>query len=217
MAKELKIFLWGMFISFLGCLPLSTLNITAMQIGLQDGLQTAIYFAAGCLLVEMVYVRISLVGIDWVRKQVRLLKILEWITLAIIVALAIGSFAAAIKGGATQQNAVLNNALPRFVLGMVMSALNPLQIPFWFGWSTVLFSKQILQPVPIQYNFYIVGIGLGTLLGNSIFIFGGKYIVQHIQNSQAYLNWVIGSIFLVTAIIQCIKIVLHKDGISKMQ
>lgn len=188
-----------------------------MQIGLQDGLQTAIYFAAGCLLVEMVYVRISLVGIDWVRKQVRLLKILEWITLAIIVALAIGSFAAAIKGGATQQNAVLNNALPRFVLGMVMSALNPLQIPFWFGWSTVLFSKQILQPVPIQYNFYIVGIGLGTLLGNSIFIFGGKYIVQHIQNSQAYLNWVIGSIFLVTAIIQCIKIVLHKDGISKMQ
>jgi threonine/homoserine/homoserine lactone efflux protein len=206
-----------MMISFLGCLPLSTLNITAMQIGLQEGIPTAIYFAFGCLLVEMVYVRISLVGIDWVRKQVRLLKILEWVTLAIVLALAIGSFAAAIKGGATQHNAVLNNPLHRFVLGMAMSALNPLQIPFWFGWSTVLFSKQILQPVAAQYNFYIVGIGLGTLLGNSVFIFGGNFIVQHIQNSQAYLNWIIGTIFLITAIIQLIKILLHKDGASKMQ
>ena len=213
----MSVFLWGMMISFLGCLPLSTLNITAMQIGLQQGIPTAIYFAFGCLLVEMVYVRISLVGIDWVRKQVRLLKILEWVTLAIVLALAIGSFAAAIKGGATQHNAVLNNPLHRFVLGMVMSALNPLQIPFWFGWSTVLFSKKILQPVAAQYNFYIVGIGLGTLMGNSVFIFGGNFIVQRIQNSQAYLNWIIGTIFLITAIIQLIKILLHKDGISKLQ
>ena len=213
----MSVFLWGMMISFLGCLPLSTLNITAMQIGLQEGIPTAIYFAFGCLLVEMVYVRISLVGIDWVRKQVRLLKILEWVTLAIVLALAIGSFAAAIRGGTSQQNAVLNNPLHRFVLGMVMSALNPLQIPFWFGWSTVLFSKQILQPVAAQYNFYIVGIGLGTLMGNSVFIFGGNFIVQRIQNSQAYLNWIIGTIFLITAIIQLIKILLHKDGISKLQ
>jgi threonine/homoserine/homoserine lactone efflux protein len=217
MPKVITVFLWGMMISFLGCLPLSTLNITAMQIGLQEGIPTAIYFAFGCLLVEMVYVRISLVGIDWVRKQVRLLKILEWVTLAIVLALAIGSFAAAIKGGATQHNAVLNNPLHRFVLGMVMSALNPLQIPFWFGWSTVLFSKQILQPVAAQYNFYIVGIGLGTLMGNSVFILGGNFIVQRIQNSQAYLNWIIGTIFLITAVIQLIKILLHKDGASNMQ
>jgi threonine/homoserine/homoserine lactone efflux protein len=132
-----------MLISFLGCLPLSTLNITAMQIGIQESIPDALYFSLGCLLVEMVYVRISLVGMDWVRKQVKLMRMLEWVTLVIIVLLAIGSFLAAARGGNTQQNAVLDNNLHRLFLGMFMSAVNPLQIPFWFGWSTVLFSKKI--------------------------------------------------------------------------
>jgi len=67
--KLFNIFLWGMLISFLGSLPLGTLNIAAMQIGIQESIKDAIWFSLGSLLVEMIYVRISLVGIDWVRKQ----------------------------------------------------------------------------------------------------------------------------------------------------
>ena len=95
MSKIFCIFLWGLFISFLGSLPLGTLNVAAMQIGIQESIKNALFFSAGSLLVEMVYVRLSLVGIDWVRKQVKLMKAMGWITLGIIVALAIGSFIAA--------------------------------------------------------------------------------------------------------------------------
>jgi hypothetical protein len=66
-----------------------------------------------------------------------------------------------------------------------------------------------------QYNSYILGIGLGTLMGNCVFIFGGKWMVQRIANSQQYLNWVIGGIFTLTALIQLIKMVRHKDAVSK--
>ena len=165
----------------------------------------------------MLYVRLSLVGINWVRRQVRLMKIMEWITLAIIIAMAIGSFIAASKGAAGEKNVVLNNQLPRLLLGMLMSALNPIQIPFWFGWSTVLFQKGVLSPVNNQYNIYIGGIGVGTLLGNFVFIFGGQWIVGSIANSGAYINWVIGSIFTITAIIQLVKMLYHKDGISRFE
>lgn len=213
----MQVFFWGMLISFLGCLPLGTLNITAMQIGLQESIKDALLFSLGCLLVEMVYVRISLVGIAWIRKQVKLIRIMEWLTLAIIVALAVGSFIAAVKGGSDQKNEVLKNDMHRFLLGLLMSSISPTQIPFWFGWSTVLFQKEILQPVKAQYNSYIVGIGLGTMLGNCVFIFGGRFIVQRIANSQAYLNWFIGGIFAITAVIQVIKMILHKDGVSKLE
>lgn len=206
-----------MLISFLGCLPLSTLNVMAMQIGIQESIKDALYFVFGCLLVEMVYVRISLIGISWVRRQVKLMKVMEWVTLVIIIALAVGSFIAAAKGGNNQQNAILQNNMHRFLLGMFMSSINPAQIPFWFGWSTVLFTKKILQPVNKDYNSYIIGIGLGTLLGNAVFIFGGKWIVQRIANSQQYLNWVIGGIFTLTAFIQLVKILLHKDDVSKFE
>jgi len=202
-------------ISFLGSLPLGTLNVAAMQIGIQESVKQAIYFSLGSLLAEMIYVRISLVGVDWVRKQEKLMKAMEWFTLIIILALAAGSFIAAATKGEEAKNVFLQNNMHRFLLGMFMSAINPVQIPFWFGWSTVLFTKKILQPVKSQYNIYIVGIGLGTLAGNCIFIFGGKWLVQRIANSQQYLNWIIGSVFALTAVIQAIKMIRHKDAVHK--
>jgi len=215
MPKLLRIFLWGLLISFLGSLPLGTLNIAAMQIGIQESVAHALYFSLGSLLVEMIYVRISLVGVDWVRKQEKLMKAMEWFRLIIILALAAGMFMAGLKDGAETKNVFLENTMHRFLLGMFMSAINPVQIPFWFGWSTVLFSKQILEPVKSQYNLYIVGIGLGTLAGNCVFIFGGKWLVERITGSQEYLNWVIGGIFAITAIVQAIKMIRHKDAVHK--
>jgi len=217
MPKWINVFLWGLMISFLGSLPLGTLNVAAMQIGIQESVLQALYFSLGSLLVEMIYVRLSLVGIDWVRKQAKLMKAMEWITFFIILALAVGSFIAATHEGGAAKNVLLNNNMHRFLLGMLMCAINPVQIPFWFGWSTVLFTKKILSPVPMQYNSYIIGIGLGTLLGNAVFIFGGKYLVSRIANSEQYLNWVIGGIFALTAILQLIKILRHKDAVEQLK
>ena len=129
------------------------------------------YFSFGSLLVEMIYVRISLVGIDWVRKQEKLMKAMEWITLVIIIALAVGSFIAAAKMGQVQKMCCCNNNMHRFLLGMLMCAINPVQIPFWFGWSTVLFTKKILEPKQSQYNIYIIGIGVGTFIRKLLFLF----------------------------------------------
>jgi len=215
MPKLLRIFLWGLVISFLGSLPLGTLNVAAMQIGIQESIKNAMYFSFGSLLVEMIYVRLSLIGIDWVRKQHKLMKAMEWITLLIIVALAVGSFIAAARDGGGTKNVLLQNNMHRFLLGMFMCAINPVQIPFWFGWSAILFTKKILEPRMSHYNIYIVGIGLGTLLGNAVFIFGGKWLVERIANSQQYLNWVIGGIFTLTALIQLIKMIRHKDAVHK--
>src|SRR5215210_1725540 len=129
-----KVFFWGMIVSFLGTLPLGTLNIAAMQVSLQEGVKQAIWFSAGCILVEMIYVRISLVGVNWIRKQKKLFQWLEWITLGIVVALAIGSFMTAIRHHPSDPQ--VENHLPdihRFLLGMFLSAISPVQIPFWFG------------------------------------------------------------------------------------
>ena len=195
---------------------MGSLNITAMQIGIQESVKHALQFVLGSLTVEMIYVRISLVGISWIQKQEKLMRVMQWVTFAIILALAAGSIAAALHPSEDAKNVVLQNNLHRTLLGMFMCAINPVQIPFWFGWSSVLFTKKILQPVNKQYNFYIVGIGLGTLMGNSLFIFGGKYLVQRINDSETYLNWVIGGIFSVTALIQLYKIIKHKGAADKI-
>jgi threonine/homoserine/homoserine lactone efflux protein len=210
-----KIFLTGMLVSFLGSLPLGTLNVAAMQISVSDGIYAAMLFSAGSLLAEIMYVRLSLVAMDWIRKQEKIFRILEWVTLAIVLALAVTSFYAALhpKVG---KNIILSSNMPTILLGFTMSVVNPVQIPFWFGWSTVLFTKKILLPRNDHYNIYIAGIGIGTFIGNLLFIFGGQLIADKINTNQDVLNWVIGGIFAITALIQIWKMWKKKDALHKL-
>lgn len=212
----LKIFFWGLIVSFLGSLPLGTLNVAAMQISVQENIRNAILFSLGSLSVEMIYVRISLVGVNWIRRQKKLFRWMEWVALAIVLALAIGSFIAASQPHQAK-NVMLDNNINRYLLGAMLSAINPVQIPFWFGWSTVLFTKNILLPKKSFYNIYIIGIGLGTLIGNCVFIFGGKWFEQKLNGNQSLMNWIIGGIFAVTAVIFFIKILINKSAEKKLE
>lgn len=214
--KLLRILCTGLFISFLGTLPLGTLNVAAMQISVTDGIRPALYFALGALLVEMVYVRLSLVAMDWVRKQKKLFRWLEWLTLLIITALAITTFIAAAHPSGSGKNVILSSTMHRFFLGIAMSAVNPMQIPFWFGWSTVLFTKKVLLPQSDHYNMYILGIGTGTFIGNCIFIYGGHLMVDRLNANENVVNWIIGGIFAITAIIQGWRMWRHKDPAEKL-
>ena len=210
MPKLMRIFFTGMVISFLGSLPLGTLNVAVMQIAISDGLRPAFLFSFGSLVSEIVYVRLSLVAMDWVRRQQKLFRILEWLTLAIVLALAASSFYAALNPE-VEENFILSSTMNRFLLGLMMSAVNPVQIPFWFGWSTVLFTKKVLLPKNSHYNMYITGIAVGTVFGNCVFIFGGQLIADKINNNLDRLNWVIGGIFALTALIQIWKMAKKKD------
>ena len=208
--KMLRIFATGLVISFLGTLPLGTLNIAATQISITDGIAPAMYFVLGALLVEVIYVRVSLVAMKWVMSHKNLFRWLEWISIVIILALAISSFVAA-SDPVVKKNVLLSGGIHRFWLGVLMSALNPVQIPFWFGWSTVLFTKKVLEQKNSQYNIYIAGIGSGTFVGNLVFILGGRFIVDTLNANQKVLHWIIGGIFLITAIILTIKVLRKKD------
>jgi len=216
MPKLVRIFITGLFISFLGTLPLGTLNIAAIQIAVTDGIRPSLYFACAVLLVEIIYVRVSLVAMDWVRKQQRLFRILEWVTLLIILALAVSSFVVA-ADPSVKKNVMLSNSIHRFFLGLMMSAINPMQIPFWFGWSTILFSKKVLLPKSNHYNSYIAGIGFGTFTGMCLFIFGGRFLVDSLNAHQKTLNWIIGGIFGITAIIQLWRMLRKKDIVHRME
>jgi len=168
------------------------------------------------LLVEVIYVRLSLEAMNRILRHKRLLMSLEWVTLVIITALAIASFYAA-SHPSVHRNPLLSNAVHRFWLGAGMSALNPLQIPFWFGWSTVLFNRGVLRQQGSDFNAYILGIGLGTFLGNAVFIFGGRLLVDRLNANQHVLNWFIGGIFVLTALIQLVRMLRHDDAISRMK
>jgi threonine/homoserine/homoserine lactone efflux protein len=216
MLKLLQVLLIGLLVSFIASLPLGTLNVAAMQISIANGIEVALLFSLGSLLAEMIYVRLSLVAMDWLRKQTRLLSIFDFLTFLLLIVLAASNFYIAFSENGQNRNLILGSALPKFLLGFLMSIINPVQIPFWFGWSTVLFSRGLLEAKNIQYNAFIVGIGMGTLLGNSVFIFGGQLVATAINDNQSFVSVLIGSIFLITAGWQLYKLLRKKDAAHRL-
>lgn len=216
MRKLFQVLLTGLLVSFIGSLPLGTLNVAAMQISIAEGVEAAVQFSMGSLLAEIIYVRISLVAMEWVRKQTRLLLFFDWITFALLLILSFSSLYASFHPTVHHSNPILNSVLPKVVLGFLMSAINPVQIPFWFGWSTVLLTKGFLSPQPAQYNFYIIGIGIGTFLGNCIFIYGGQVVASTIANQQGLVSLVVGVVFLFSAGWQLYRLVRKKDAVHRL-
>lgn len=213
----LSLLLWGFGISALGTLPLGTLNVASMQISMAKGWQAGALYALACVLVEVTYVRISLVGINWIRHHERLLKMLDWMAFLVVATLAVSSFMAAGKPVGEAKNILINNNMNVFVLGLLMSAVNPMQIPFWFGWSTVLFSKDILQHSNQHYNWYMLGIGLGSLAGLAVFILSGQLLLKTMNENGQLINYLIAGIFTLTALIFLGKIILNKGAAAALR
>ena len=213
MIRQFKIFFWGMFISFLGSLPLGTMNVTATNISVKEGTYPGTLFMLGALVIETICLCITLHAMEWVRKKQNIFRIFEWLTAVLILILAIGSFIAAYKMKAFGGNAFTAYNIPPFLLGLLLCSLNPMHIPFWFGWTTVLINKNVLVPGKKNYFIYVSGISIGTILGYDVFIYGGNYIVQKLTSNQNILNWIIGTVLLITALIQFYKIQYKKPTV----
>jgi threonine/homoserine/homoserine lactone efflux protein len=191
MKKYSIIFFWGMLISFLGSLPPGTMNIAATHIAMGQGDEAAAIYAAGSMLAEVIIVRLALSGIKQILLRQKLFCILEFFTAGLLLTITTACFMAAAN------NVDINNFfsgyhLPPFKTGVLLSATNPLHIPFWLGWTSVLLNKQLISPVPKQYNVYILGIGTGTLLGFAAFIYTGDYLLNEFCNHQRIIWIVVG-------------------------
>lgn len=197
---------WGFIISFLGSLPLGTLNVLATQISVQSGIYMAALFSTGAVLVEVIYVRLALTAMDKIVSYPIVFRCLEWLSAIILLLLGIAFFVTAKQAGGIAK--ILPSTLSdAFWLGVLLSATSPMHVTFWFGWSTVLMEKQILIAGKNNYSLYITGIGAGSLLGYGLFVVGGGYLINLLSGNQQWLNRIIGGVLLFTGLLQSFKII----------
>ncbi len=192
----------GFLVSFLGQLPLGNMSFTSTQICIQEGAKKAWQFAIGVAIVEMIYLRFALTGMDWIVRHRIWFLTLGWITVVMFFVLGFLAFRMAKKQSGEKKALLLKNKLNRFVLGLMMSALNPVQIPFWFLWTSTFIQTKVLPVNEVSFNLFTGGAGAGTLSGLAVYIHGGNWLVSKMKTSNKTLNKVMGVIFMITALIQ---------------
>lgn len=196
-------FLWGWLVSFTGQLPLGTLSITSTQIAVQENFGNAWKYSIGVAVIEIIYLRLTLSGVNWIVQHQLIFVILGWLTVAVFIILAIASLISARKQQGEKKAFLLNNRLNRFFLGVSMSALNPAQIPFWFLWGSICINNGILQRGNSEsFNFFTIGAGTGTITGLALYMYGGNWLITKMNASNRILNYIMGFIFLVAAVAQ---------------
>ena len=212
MIELLKVFFIGFLISFLGQLPLGNMNLTATQLSVQESFRNAWKYGLGIVLIEIIYLRLALTGMDWVVEHKQLFMIMGWLTVILFVALGVLAFVMARKQTSAKKGLLLNNKMNRFLLGVVVSGINPAQIPFWFLWSTQLLNSKVLSPTNAQFNLFTAGAGLGSLAGLALYIHGGKWLITKLKTSNRGLNIFMGIVFVLAGLFQLYNMLFKKNA-----
>jgi len=207
MNEVLLVLFTGFAVSFLGQLPLGNLNVAATQIGVEESIKNAWLFSIAGALVEIVYLRIALNSSQWLMHNKMLFNYLSWFTVILFFVLGFLSIRKAILQKESEKKGLLiDNHINRFVLGLMLSAINPMQIPFWFFWGTYFINNGTVKPTTTDFNLFTAGAILGTLGGQVLYIHGGKWLIRKLKASHRILNIIMGAVFIISAGIQVYKI-----------
>jgi len=199
----------GWLISFLGQLPLGTMSVTATQIAIEESFRNAWKYALGVAIVETIYLRLVLSGVDWITKHQLFYNILGWAAVILFLILGIISFLSAIKQKEGEKPPLLKNKVDRFLLGISMSAINVAQIPFWFIWSTYVIDLGGINKTSNDFNLFTIGCGIGTITGLALYIYGGYNLVTRLKDGKNKLNIIMGIVFIIAALAQAYRMILN--------
>ena len=207
MNELLTVLFAGFGVSFLGQLPLGNLNVAATQIGVEENFKNAWAFSIAGAFVEIIYLRLALNSSAWLMHNKMLFNYISWFTVILFFTLGVLSIRKAIVQKEAQKKGLLiDNKINRFVLGLMLSAVNPMQIPFWFFWGTYFINNGTVKPTAVDFNLFTIGACLGTLGGQVIYIHGGNWLVKKLHASHRILNIIMGAVFIISAMIQVYKI-----------
>ena len=209
MSRSIRLFFVAFSISFIGALPIGTLNTNVADYALNNNFRGAIEFGFAAILVEVVLVRLALVLLEKLEKLKKLFKLLSILACIVIFFLAYKALIAAFHMMNFQDSLPLLSMKP-FYSGLALSLLNPLHLPFWMGWTAVLKSSNVLDTDARSYNIYIAAIGLGTCISFIIYGFAGNLLMNTLKAEHNVINWILGCTLLLTGCIQTYKLIKPK-------
>lgn len=211
-----RLFVCALSVSFLGSLPLGTLNLSVADYGFRQEWSAAIGFSLAAIAVEMALVRVALVAIRRLERLTHFFRFFNIVTCSILLFLASNSLIAAWQMETFRATTPFPAVNPWFS-GFLLSLTNPLHLPFWMGWTAVLRSRNILGDRPGQYNVFIAAIGLGTSMAFCLYGLAGGYLIRLLDSRQVLLNWIVGIVLLITAMMQLYKTFFKKTATAAVQ
>lgn len=201
------VFILGFIIALIGVVPPGLLNMSAAKISLKEGYVRGVMFSIGVCFVVVLQTYVAAIFARYLNNHPEVVKILQRVAFIIFVLISVYFLAIAKKTPKPTIDAVVKSKQSRFFYGIFLSSLNVFPIPYQaymtltiatFGWMTF---------ETINIISYVSGAAMGTFVMLYIYIFFFDKIKSKRLTSQKSMNYIIGGITGLVALITLINII----------
>ena len=184
----------GFFTAFIGIIPPGLINMTAAKVNLKEGKRNAMWFVLGAILVIFFQSFFAILFAKIINRRPDLVTLLREVGLGIFATLTLYFLVLAKKPKDKTRKFKKNSKTNRFFMGMLLSGLNFLPIPYYVFVSVTLASFKLFS-FDTTSIFIVVN---GVLLGSFLVFYCYISFFNKIENKTDYvtknMNTIIGSI-----------------------
>jgi hypothetical protein len=205
--KIIKNILVGFLVSFIGSIPLGYLNIIGFEIFSKFGINNLVAYLLGVVSIEAFVIYITLIFANRLVNNKKLMKIIDIFGVFFLLLLAYSFYYHSNQPVSNHHYLDKYIQLSPYLIGVFLSSINFLQLPFWTGWNLYLINgKHIVSGKPYRF-YYLAGTLIGTFSGMMVLVYFLNKVTQNLDFFSRYLMPVIiPSFFLVLAIVQGYKV-----------
>lgn len=204
--QNIKNIFIGFLVSFIGSIPLGYLNVVGYDVFKKFGVNETVIYLLGVILIEFFVIYFTLLFANQLIANQKLLKFIEGFSVVFMFALAFVFYTSA--SSETTNPSVLERYVKYspFVVGLILSSLNFIQIPFWTSWNLYLLNGNYIEISKSRKYFYVFGTVFGTFLGMLVLIFSLNYLTLEFEFFKLFLfQFIIPIVFVALGIFQGFK------------
>ena len=197
-----------MVIALVGVVPPGLLNMNAAKISLKEGHIRGVMFSIGVCIIVCIQTYIAAIFARYMTNHPEVVDILQRVAFVIFVLITVYFLLLAQKQKKQQMVAPkIKSKHSRFFQGMFLSSINVFPIPYQAYMTITLASFGWMQFDKISIISYVAGAATGTFVMLYVYIFFFEKIRGKSFTSQKNMNYIIGAITGVVALVTLCNII----------
>jgi threonine/homoserine/homoserine lactone efflux protein len=196
----------GFCIAFLAVMPPGLINMTAAKINLQEGKNVALSFAIGAAVIIFFQTFAAVLFARFINNHQEIVETLQEIGIFVFSLLSVYFFWIAEKPKKIKPESKVKGKSNRFFLGMLLSSLNLLPIPFYVFASMSLSASGYFSFDKIPVSCFVIGVVCGSFSVFYIYIVAFKKIEKETEFLMRNFNTIIGSVTTFMAAVTLFKL-----------
>ncbi|MGB5243830.1 MAG: LysE family transporter [Lutimonas sp.] len=193
----------GFFMAFAGLLPPGMLNMTAMKTAVSVNKKAGFLFSLGAALLVIPQAFIALYFANYFAQHPEIIDNLSFVGVIVLFLLSGFFFWLARRKNSKESKVQSGNF---FFMGMLMSMLNMLAIPYYLVYSTLLEARDLLVLERNYILFFVFGAFLGAFSLFTLFVLLSDVLIKRAKYIARNLNYLLSILFFFLAISTLIKL-----------